>query len=140
MLTFRCFCVQTCNNKEYQKHAQPLTPSFVRFSTATHHRLVKGSRHFQPPKLLDFFFFLFVDIFYIIGGSTDPGDKDGVSYEVITVNLKTGDIGQASDTLYATNAAAAASSRQRIALCGGDVASEARDYCQIYSPVRDEYV
>ncbi len=94
---------------------------------------------FQPPKLL-YFLFLFVDIFYIIGGSTDPGDKGGVSYEVITVNLKTGDIGQASDTLYATNAAAAASSRQRIFLCGGAVANEARDNCQIYSPERDEYV
>ncbi len=54
--------------------------------------------------------------------------------------MKTGDVGHACDTIYATNAAAAASSHQRIALCGGDVAREARNYCQMYSPERDEQV
>ncbi len=92
----------------------------------------------QPLWLL-YFSFLILDIFYIFGGTTDPEDEDGVSYEVITVNLKTGDVGQATDTLYATNANAAASSLHRIALCGGDVADEARNYCQIYSPERDEW-
>ncbi len=48
--------------------------------------------------------------------------------------MKTGDVGQACDTIYATNAAAAASSHQRIALCGGEM------YCQMYSPERDEQV
>ncbi len=79
-----------------------------------------------------------VDIFYIFGGSSEPADAKGVSYEVITVNLKTGDVGQASDTLYATNAAAAASSLHRIALCGGDDTGVVRNYCQIYSPDKDE--
>ncbi len=59
---------------------------------------------------------------------------------MITVNLKTGEVGQASDTLYATNATAAAPSSHRMALCGGDVAQKPRDYCQVYSPERDEYV
>ncbi len=59
---------------------------------------------------------------------------------MITVNLKTGDVGQASDTLYATNATATAPSSHRIALCGGDVTHKPRDYCQMYSPERDEYV
>ncbi len=59
---------------------------------------------------------------------------------MITVNLKTGDVGQASDTLRATSATAAASSRHRIALCGGNNDRVVRDYCQMYSPARDEYV
>ncbi len=47
--------------------------------------------------------FLLADICYIFGGSTEPDDEGGVSYEVITVNLKRGDVGQASDTPYPTN-------------------------------------
>ncbi len=65
---------------------------------------------------------------------------DGVSYEVITVNIKTGVVGKASDALHATNSTAAASSLQRIALCGGDIADETRNYCQMYSPERDPCV
>ncbi len=53
--------------------------------------------------------------------------------------MKTGDVGQASDTLYATNATTAAPPLHRIALCGGDVARDVRDYCQMYSPVKDAY-
>ncbi len=63
-----------------------------------------------------------------------------MSYEVITVNLKSGEVEQASDTIYATNASAAASSLHRIALCGGKAASVAHNYCQMYSPGRDECV
>ncbi len=84
--------------------------------------------------------FLLADIFYIFGGSAEPDNVDGVSYEVITVNLKTGDVGQASDTPYPTNATAVASSLHRIALCGGDVVGAVRNDCQMYSPERDEYV
>ncbi len=79
----------------------------------------------------------FIDIFYIMGGSTDPDDSDAVSYEVMTVNLKTDEKGQVEDTLHATNAAKAASSLTRIALCGGKTASEKLNYCQMYSPLRD---
>ncbi len=82
--------------------------------------------------------FIFIDIFYIIGGSTDPHDSDAISYEVTTVDTKTGELGQAKDTLHATNAASAASSLTRIALCGGGTASEKLNYCQMYSPHRDE--
>ncbi len=80
---------------------------------------------------------LFADIFYIIGGSTNPRDNDATSYEVTTVNLKTGKVGEAEDTLHATNVATAASSLTRIALCGGDTTSEVLNHCQMYSPARD---
>ncbi len=79
------------------------------------------------------FSFLPVDIFYIFGGSTEPGDSDRACYEVIYVNSKTGDVGHASDTLYATNATAAAPTLHRIArIYGGDVARDVGDYCQMY--------
>ncbi len=81
--------------------------------------------------------FTFIDIFYIIGGSTDPGDNGAMSYEVTTVDIKTGEVGQAEDTLHATNAAKAASSLTRIALCGGTTGTEKLNYCQMYSPLRD---
>ncbi len=81
---------------------------------------------------------IFLDIFYIIGGSTNPNDNEAISYEVTTVNLKTGEVGQAEDTIYATNIATAASSLTRIALCGGNVAEKLLNYCQMYSPERDE--
>ncbi len=32
-----------------------------------------------------------------MGGSTDPNDSDAMSYDVTTVNLKTGEKGQAED-------------------------------------------
>ncbi len=109
--------------------------SFVKHCTVPH----QWSKGFHPLELI-YLPFLLVDIFYIFGGSTDPEDEDGVSYEVIPVNLKTGDVGQASDTLHATNSTATSASLHRIALCGGDVAQATRDYCQMYSPERDEYV
>ncbi len=61
-----------------------------------------------------------------------------MSYEVTTVNLKTGDVGEAADTIHATNDAAAASSLTRIALCGGKAASGMLNHCQMYSEERDE--
>ncbi len=68
-----------------------------------------------------------------MGGSCDPDDKDGISYEVMTVNLETGDVGQAEDTIYGTNVPAAASSVNMIALCGGESANKSLNYCQLYS-------
>ncbi len=68
-----------------------------------------------------------------MGGSCDPDDKDGISYEVMTVILETGDVGQAEDTIFGTNVPAAASSVNRIALCGGESASNSLNYCQVYS-------
>ncbi len=61
-----------------------------------------------------------------------------MSYEVTTVNLKTGDVGEAADTRHATNVATAASSLTRIALCGGKTATDFLHHCQMYSPERDE--
>ncbi len=61
-----------------------------------------------------------------------------MSYEVVTVNKKTGHVGEAADTIHATNAAAATSSLTRIALCGGKTANGMLNHCQMYSPNRDE--
>ncbi len=52
--------------------------------------------------------------------------------------MKTGDVGQARDTIYATKMGAAASSLHRVALCGGNVYGAVRNYCQVYSTERDE--
>ncbi len=69
-----------------------------------------------------------------MGGSCDPNDDDGTSYEVMTVNLRTGDLGEVKDTIYGTNAPAAASSLNRIALCGGKICERSLNHCQVYSP------
>ncbi len=74
---------------------------------------------------------------YIMGGSCNPNDEDGISYEVMTVNLRTGDVGQVEDTIHGTNAPAAASSLNRIALCGGESGKRSLNYCQVYSPKHD---
>ncbi len=68
-----------------------------------------------------------------MGGYSYPDDEDRISNEVMTVNLETGDVGQAGDTLYGTNFPAAASSANRIALCGGESANNSLNYCQFYS-------
>ncbi len=81
-----------------------------------------------------------IDVVYIMGGNTEPGAHDGQTYEVITVDLKSGDVGEAEDTLKATSAPAAASSLNRIALCGGRMRVHIEKYCQVYSPKEDKYV
>ncbi len=83
-------------------------------------------------------YFILADNFYIIGGSPNPSDDDATSYEVTTVNLKTGKVGEAADILHATNLAAAAPSLTRIALCGGKTPTAILNHCQMYSSVRDE--
>ncbi len=74
---------------------------------------------------------------YIMGGSCDPDDENGISYEVITVNLKTGSVGEVEDTIHGTNVPAAASSLNRIALCGGESSCCSLRCCQVYSPRRN---
>ncbi len=69
-----------------------------------------------------------------MGGSCDPDDEDGISYEVMTVNLRTGEVGQVEDSIYGINVPAAASSLNRIALCGGESSGRSLNYCQVYSP------
>ncbi len=78
--------------------------------------------------------FLFQDVVYIMGGSADPDDEDGISYEVMTVNLRTGDVGQIDDTIYGVTVPAAASSLNRIVLCGGESGKRRLNCCQVYSP------
>ncbi len=69
-----------------------------------------------------------------MGGSCDPDDEVGISYEVMAVNVKTGDVGLVDDTIYGTRIPAAAASLSRIVLCGGESADRSRNYCQVYSP------
>ncbi len=75
-----------------------------------------------------------------MGGSSDPDDEDGISYEVRTVNVKTGDVGQVDDTIYGTRIPAAAASLSRIVVCGGESADRSRNYCQVYSPKHERCV
>ncbi len=77
-----------------------------------------------------------------MGGSSDPDDQysDQISYEVMTVNLKTGDVGQVDDIIHGTRLPAAAASLNRIALCGGVSADRSRSYCQVYSPKHERCV
>ncbi len=74
-----------------------------------------------------------------MGGNTEPGAHYGTTYEVITVDLKSRNVGEAEDTLKATNAPAAASSLNRIALCGGTTGTKIETYCQVYLPKEDKY-
>ncbi len=73
-----------------------------------------------------------------MGGTCDPDDDYGISYEVMTVNLKTRDVGEAEDAIHGTCAPAAASSLNRIALCGGESSNRSLNYCQVYSPKYDK--
>ncbi len=89
--------------------------------------------------ILPAYFHSFQGIIYIIGGSCDHNDGGGLFYEVMTVNLTTGDVGEVEDTIYGTNAPAAASSLNRIALCGGASSNGNLNYCQVYSPKHDRW-
>ncbi len=75
-----------------------------------------------------------------MGGSSDPDDDYGISYEVMTVKLKTGDVGQVDDIIHGTRAPAAAASLNRIVLCGGESAGGRLNYCQVYSPKHERCV
>ncbi len=56
------------------------------------------------------------------------------TYEVITVDQKTGEIGEAADVLYAAKVPGVAASPYRIIACGGMYRQHALNHCQIYSP------
>ncbi len=75
-----------------------------------------------------------------MGGSGDPEDGDSTSYEVMTVNLRTGDVGQVEDTIHGTKVPAAATSVNRIALCGGEAAKRSLNCCQVFSPKHNKCV
>ncbi len=59
---------------------------------------------------------------------------------MITVDLKTGEIGEAADVLYATIQPGVAASPNRIIACGGMYSEHAVNHCQVYSPETNEYV
>ncbi len=70
----------------------------------------------------------------------DPDNKLATSYEVLTVNLKSGEIGEAEDAIFGVQLSAAAASLNRIAVCGGRKCGEPQRQCQIYSPATNMYV
>ncbi len=60
------------------------------------------------------------------------------TYEVITVDLKTKDIGEAADVLFATILPGVAASPYRIIVCGGIYGHRVINHCQAYSPKTNE--
>ncbi len=75
---------------------------------------------------------------YIIGGSDSPQDDSRVSYDVTSVDLKTGRVDEAADLLFAVNFPVAASSLERIAVCGGRSGKTILNKCQVYSPTKNK--
>ncbi len=60
------------------------------------------------------------------------------TYEVNTVDLKTKEVGEASDILHASLLPGVGTSPNRIVVCGGICRQQVADYCQVYSPQTDE--
>ncbi len=60
------------------------------------------------------------------------------TYEVIAVDLKTNEIGEAADVLYATVLPGVAASPNRIVACGGMHRQHTLNNCQVYSPKTNE--
>ncbi len=79
-----------------------------------------------------------LDTVYIIGGTDSPQDESRVSYDVTSVDLKTGRVDEAADSLFPLNLPVAASSLDRIAVCGGRTGNDVLNRCQVYSPMKDE--
>ncbi len=85
------------------------------------------------------YFYFHTDVAYIIGGSNQPDDVHSVSYEVMAVNLRTGEVSEVENTLFGTNLPGVVASCNRIAVCGGRSGSTVLKDCQIYSPKNDRY-
>ncbi len=66
------------------------------------------------------------------------GSTSCATYEVNTVDLKTKEVGEASDILHATLLPAAAASSNRIIVCGGFCHHQIVNFCQVYSPQTNE--
>ncbi len=62
------------------------------------------------------------------------------TYEVITVNLKTREIGEAANVPYATILPGVAASPNGIVACGGIYRQHEVNHCQVYSSKTNEYV
>ncbi len=79
-----------------------------------------------------------LDTVYIIGGSDSPQDGSRVCYDVTSVDLKTGRVDEAADLPFAMNLLVAASSLDRIAVCGGRSGNAVLNKCQVYTPRKNE--
>ncbi len=71
-----------------------------------------------------------VDVFYIIGGTTDP-TKIAQTYEVIGVNIRTKEVFQPKDIIHAVLSPAAAATPNQLVVCGGFQANGLAKYCQL---------
>ncbi len=88
-----------------------------------------------------YYFFIFKDIAYIIGGVCAPSLYADITYEVITVNLNTGVTSEAKDIIHAVVDAGSASSFNRIIICGGLQRGKQgpERFCQLYTPDSNRY-
>ncbi len=86
------------------------------------------------PSMLGLNTFYLLDMVCIIGGSDSPQDDSRVSYDVTSVDLKTGREDKAADLLFPV----ADSSLDRIAVCGGRSGNAVLNKCQVYSPTKNE--
>ncbi len=80
-----------------------------------------------------------MDIIYIIGGRCSLTGDYNQTYEVITIDLNTGEVSEAEDVLHAVYRAGCASSFNRLVICGGMQESGVVRYCQLYSPSSNRY-
>ncbi len=62
----------------------------------------------------------------------------GATYVVNTVDLKTKEVGEASDILHSTLQPAVVASSNRIIVCGGLSQQKIVNYCQVYSTQTNE--
>ncbi len=77
-----------------------------------------------------------VDVFYIIGGTTDP-TKIAQTYEVIGVNIRTKEVSQPKDIIHAVLSPATTATSYQLVVCGGFQTNGLVKHCQIYSPKDD---
>ncbi len=80
--------------------------------------------------------FVVLDIVYIIGGNCDTIDGSFLTFEVITVDLNTGEVSAAGDMVYPVGYPGSASSLNRIVVCGGVLGNSMVNACQLYSPTQ----
>ncbi len=81
-----------------------------------------------------------IDIVYVISGGLDYTYQPPLTYEVIGVNIATGEVIEPQDIIHAVISPAAASSINRLVVCGGMQTNGFAKHCQLYSPKDDRYV
>ncbi len=83
---------------------------------------------------------IFVGIVYIIGGICGKTGDFNLTYEVITVDVNTGEVSEAEDAMHALFYTGAASSCNRIVVCGGALQHKVKNVCQLYTPTSNRCV